>query len=112
MTGTLANFPEGQAAMELLIRSVDRMMKTGRIRSLDPVLVAGQFLAATHGYILLDIAGAFPEPGRGLTVIGQLAVHLTTGLGDSPEMAQQSLLTAVARHGGPPAGSTTDEGTR
>ena len=105
MSGTVANFPEGQAAMEILIRSVERMREAGRILPLDSVVVAGEFLAATHGYVLLDIAGAFGDPDHGLMVIGQLAVHLQVGLGDDAGAAERSLLVAVNRHEHRPAAS-------
>jgi hypothetical protein len=105
MSGTLANFSEGRAAAQVLIRSVERMRDAGRIRPLDPVIVAGQFLVATHGYVLLDIAGAFDEPNTGLTVMGQLAINLMIGLGDTADAAEQSLLAAAARHEGPIPGT-------
>lgn len=96
MTETMANFPEGQAAMGVLIRSVERMKASGRIRSDDSILIAGQFMSATHGYVMLEIAGAFGDQGHGLPVIGQLATNLMVGLGDSPEAVERSLLAAIA----------------
>ena len=48
-TGTLANFPEGQDALEVMVRSIVRVIDAGRVRPVDPVLAAGQFLSATHG---------------------------------------------------------------
>ena len=100
MSGTLANFTEGQAAAQVLMRSVERMRDSERIRPLDPVVVAAQFLVATHGFILLDIAGAFGDRDTALSVIAQLSINLMVGLGDSADAAEQSLLAAVARHEG------------
>jgi AcrR family transcriptional regulator len=94
-TGTLANFPEGQAAAEVMVRSLRRVVDAGRIRPVDPLLVAGQFLSATHGYVLLEIAGSFDE-GRGLQIITALGINLMVGLGDSREAAESSLLAVVS----------------
>jgi AcrR family transcriptional regulator len=94
VAGTLANFPEGRAALDVMVSSLDRVVRSGRIDPVDPVLAAGQFLSATHGYVLLVIAGAFGD-GEGRQVIGALAVNLMVGLGDSREAAQRSLLATL-----------------
>lgn len=94
--GTLANFPEGQAAVEVMVRSFDRVVDAGRVRPVDPVVAAGQFLSATHGYVLLEIAGAFGHQGDGLQVIASLASNLMVGLGDSRKAVERSLLAATA----------------
>jgi hypothetical protein len=93
-TGTLANFPEGQDAAEIMVRALRRVVEAGRIRPVDPLLVAGQFLSATHGYVLLEIAGSFEEE-HGLQIITALGVNLMVGLGDSREAAERSLLVAI-----------------
>ena len=93
--GTLANFPEGQAAAEVMVRSLRRVVDAGRIRPVDPLLVAGQFLSATHGYVLLEIAGSFDER-HGLQIIAALGINLMVGLGDSREAAERSLLAVVS----------------
>ena len=95
-TGTLASFPEGHAALGLMVRSLDRVIDAGRVRPLDPVVAAGQFLSATHGYVLLEIAGAFGHQGQGLQIIASLASNLMVGLGDGREAVERSLLAATA----------------
>ena len=97
-TGTLANFPEGQDAVEVMVRSIGRVIDAGRVRPVDPVVAAGQFLSATHGYVLLEIAGAFGE-GQGLQVIASLVSNLMVGLGDSREAVERSVLAAAAASG-------------
>ena len=97
--GALANFPEGQAAAEVMVRSLTRVVETGRVRPVDPVLAAGQFLSATHGYVLLELAGALGAEGRGLEVIASLASNLMVGLGDSREAVEHSLVAATAFSG-------------
>ena len=67
-----------------------------RVRPVDPVVAAGQFLSATHGYVLLEIAGTFGHQGHGLQILASLARNLMVGLGDSPEAVERSLLTAAA----------------
>jgi hypothetical protein len=96
MTGPLANFPEGQAAADVLIRSLDRVKQSGRIRPVDTLVAAGQFLSATHGYVLLEIGGAFGQDVDRLQVMGPLAINLMVGLGDSREAAERSLQRALA----------------
>jgi AcrR family transcriptional regulator len=98
-SGALANFPEGQAAAEVMVRSLARVVESGRIRPVDPVLAAGQFLSATHGYVLLELTGAFGEEGRGLEVIGALASNLMVGLGDSRQAVERSMVAATAFSG-------------
>jgi AcrR family transcriptional regulator len=91
----MSAFPEGHKAVSVLHRSVQRMMDANRIRTDDAQLVASQFLAATHGYVMLQIAGAFGDEAAGLAVIGMLAVNLLVGMGDSRTTADASLTTAM-----------------
>src|SRR5436305_2749734 len=78
VSGTLANFPEGQAALEVMTGSLDRVKAAGRIRPADTLIVAGQFLSATHGFVLLAISGAFGEAESALApqVLTALGVNL------------------------------------
>jgi AcrR family transcriptional regulator len=99
MTGTLANFPEGQSALDVLVRSVTRVIESGRTRPVDPIETAAQFLSATHGYALLEIASAFGQHGGRPQILGQLAVNLMIGLGDDPDAVEHSLLATIAARG-------------
>jgi AcrR family transcriptional regulator len=99
LSGTMANFPEGQAAADVMVRAMDRVKQAGRIQPVDSVVAAGQFLSATHGYVLLEITGAFGQEDAGPQVIGPLAVNLMVGLGDERERAERSLAAAAARTG-------------
>ena len=102
VSGTLANVPEGRAALEVLVHSLARVTDSGRIRPEDPIVIAGQFLSATHGYVLLEIAHAFGEQGHGGQVIKPLAVNLMVGLGDRRKAVERSWLVAERRAlGGP-----------
>lgn len=94
--GALANFSEGEDALQVMVRSLDRVVKAGRVRPVDPVVAAGQFLSATHGYVLLEIAGTFGHQGHGLQIVASLARNLMVGLGDDREAVERSLLAASA----------------
>src|SRR3954468_5158261 len=59
--GSVANFPEGRAALDVLLQSVQQVIDAGRVRPVEAMTVAGQFLSATHGAVLLQIAGAFGD---------------------------------------------------
>jgi AcrR family transcriptional regulator len=96
VSGTVASSPEGQAAFDVMTRSLDRVKQSGRIDPVDTVIVAGQFLSATHGYVLLEIGGTFGQNGEGVQVIAPLAVNLMVGLGDDRKAAERSLRAAVA----------------
>lgn len=96
MAGTMAGFPEGRAAREVLMRSVDRIRASGRIQPVDSVVLAGQFLTMTHGYVLLEVAGAFGPGDLGLQVLGSLVINLMVGLGDSRDDAERSVLAAAS----------------
>jgi AcrR family transcriptional regulator len=89
---------DGRTALDVLVRSVARMIEGGRLRPAEPLPVARQFLASTHGYVLLEPAGAFGEPGGGLATAAELALNLLVGLGDSREEAERSLVAAMAAH--------------
>jgi AcrR family transcriptional regulator len=92
-----ANSPEGQAAADVMIRSLNRVKEAGRIRPVDTVIAAGQFLSATHGWVLLEIGGSFGREGEGMEVVGPLAVNLMVGLGDRRASAERSWRTALMR---------------
>jgi AcrR family transcriptional regulator len=89
---------DGRTALDVLVRSVERMIHGGRLRPAEPLPLARQFLSATHGYVLLEIAGAFGGSGDGLATAAELALNLLVGLGDTREEAQRSLLAAAATH--------------
>lgn len=96
VSGPVANSPEAQSAVNVLVRSMTRVEQSGRIDPVDPVVAAGQFLSATHGYVLLEIAGVFGPDGDGLNIMRPLAINLMVGLGDSRAAATDSLRTVEA----------------
>lgn len=96
ITSGVTGFREGRAAGDVMVRSLDRVKAAGRIQPMNTVIAAGQFLSATHGYVLLEIGGAFGREGEGRQVIAPLAVNLMVGLGDSREAAERSLRATLA----------------
>jgi AcrR family transcriptional regulator len=96
VAGTAANSPQAQAAVDVLVRSMTRVVDSGRIDPVDPVLAAGQFLSATHGYLLLETAGVVVAAGEDLGIVRELAVNLMVGLGDDRAAATRSLGAAGA----------------
>jgi AcrR family transcriptional regulator len=94
--GSVANFAEGRAALDLLLQSVQRVIDAGRVRPAEALTVAGQFLSATHGAVLLQIAGAFGNSGDGLPILAEAGINLFIGLGDAPEAVRRSVDLAIA----------------
>ena len=96
-TGTRRPFRKAGRRSEVLVQALDRVRVDGGTdpaRS-RPLLVAGQFLSATHGYVLLEIAGVLrPRRPAASRSCAQLVINLMVGLGDSREAAERSLLAA------------------
>jgi AcrR family transcriptional regulator len=101
VAGAADSSPEARSAMDVMVRSMERVVASGRIRPVDPVLASGQFLSATHGYLLLAIAGVFTPAADGLEVARSFGVNLMVGLGDSDQAAARSMdvVTAAGRIG-------------
>lgn len=99
LAGAVANSPQAQRSLNVLVSSMRRVTESGRLAPSDPEIAAGQFLSGTHGYVLLQAGGVFGSPEDGLAVIAAFAVNLMVGLGDSRERAAASLADAIARHG-------------
>lgn len=101
-TTGMTDFPEGRAALQVMVHSVERIVSSGRIHPVDPLLAARQFFSATHGHVLLQIAGAFGGPDESLLVLAALALTLMIGLGDTRHAAQNSLRATLATRTDPP----------
>lgn len=99
LAGAVANSPQAQRSLNVLVNSMRRVTESGRLAPTDPEIAAGQFLSGTHGYVLLQAGGVFGSPEDGLAVIAAFAVNLMVGLGDSRERASASLADAISRHG-------------
>jgi AcrR family transcriptional regulator len=72
----------GLAAFGQLVAVVERVMAAGAIRAGDPRAVAGQFWAALHGYVMIELSGlshVVDDPEG--QILQPLLVHLLAGLG-------------------------------
>ena len=72
----------GLAAFDQLAGIVARVMAAGAIRQGDPRAVAGQFWAALHGYVMIEISGlgnVVDDPET--EILQPMLAHLLAGLG-------------------------------
>lgn len=90
----LMTLTEGVDALSVLVGAVERVIDAKRIRAQDARATATQILSATHGYVLLVIAGLVDAQGI-QDVMLPLTVNLIVGLGDSRELAERSLWSAI-----------------
>jgi AcrR family transcriptional regulator len=71
----------GMAAFGQLVTAVERVMDSGQIRRGDPAAVAGQFWAALHGYVMIELSGLshVVEDPEG-EILAPLLMNLLTAL--------------------------------
>lgn len=79
---------------EHLVRGVDRAVAAGRFHPADPLDLANQVWAATHGVVALHLAGFFPSD-QALTCLAAVGRTLCTGFGDTPRAFAASLERAL-----------------
>lgn len=96
-SGSVAFLPdEGEAAFRVMTSSLERVRDAGQITAPDITAAAGQFLASTHGYVLLEMAGYFGEEGQSLiNVLGPMGISLMIGLGADRTTVDQALDQAL-----------------
>lgn len=97
--GSPSDDPVAGATFETLVAAVRRVIEAGRIQPADPVAVAGQVWSATHGFVLLEMTGAFGHEDHGLVqILGPMMRNLLAGLGDQPEAFGRSAGAALQAH--------------
>ena|SRR5437879_4000113 len=80
--------PEGQAAFAQLVAAVTRVIEAGGTCEEEPASAAAQIWSATHGYVLLEIAGFFGDDGDGVErFLLPLGTKLAVGIGAAREHA-------------------------
>jgi AcrR family transcriptional regulator len=100
VAGTLTTLSEGQAAFDVMVRALDRVKLAGLIEDVDTVAAAAQILSATHGYVLLEIAGYLGTDGNGFAwVYAPMGLSLMVGLGAERAKVEISAVTALAKFG-------------
>lgn len=106
LTLTVAEISEHHPSFAHVVRAVHRSMLAGRIArdsggSADDdavVVIAAQFWAAMHGFVMLELAGYYGAGGSAVgPVLASLTTNLLVALGDLPEQAEESQRSAVAR---------------
>lgn len=97
--GSPTSMPEAAATFETLVAAVRRVADAGRIQDANAVAVAGQAWSMTHGYVLLEMTGAFGHDHNGPTrILAPMMRHLLVGLGDDPGAVQRSMVAALKEH--------------
>lgn len=96
LAGSVANTPQAQRAVDVLFDSMRRVTESGRLEPTDPVLAAGQFLSATHGYVLLQAGGVFGGAEEARALIAAFGINLMVGMGDDRERVVESLQKGIA----------------
>lgn len=100
VTGTSALLPEARNGFEVMTRSIGRVRESGRIADVDAIAAAGQFLSATHGYVLLEMAGYLGPVGEGLAlVLAPMGISIMVGFGAERGDVERSAGAALAAVG-------------
>jgi AcrR family transcriptional regulator len=86
---------EAEEALDVVVGVLERLEGDGIVRGTAPA-VAGQFLSALHGYVLLEMGGYFGPEGNGLAwVFGPLLLSLAVGLGVRRADAERAAMSAL-----------------
>ncbi len=83
--------PVFRKAFQNVVHQCARTVDSGRVRPIDPVVMASQLWVLVHGFITLELAGhfsMFDDPAS--EVLLPLGVSYYVGLGDQPERAAAS----------------------
>jgi hypothetical protein len=88
---------EGVDTFSILLRSVERVIESGRFHPQDATAAATQILSVTHGFLLLSIGGFIGDIAQAMQdVMVPLTINLMVGLGDERERVERSLAAAIA----------------
>ena len=74
---------EGRYTFDMLVAATQRTIEAGIFKPGDPEAVAGQLWAATHGYVMLELAGYFAadrEPDAVDEVLNPMLAGIVTAL--------------------------------
>jgi AcrR family transcriptional regulator len=94
---TEAPADEGARAFKFLLDATEAAIDAGRFSPAEPFVAAAQLWSGLHGYVTLEMSGAFGPPEQGLAgIFGPLSRTFAIGLGDAPERADRSQSVAAA----------------
>jgi AcrR family transcriptional regulator len=83
----------GMETFDVLVEMTGRAMAAGMFRPGDPAAVSAQLWSALHGFVMLELAGYFPEAADAEAVLVPLLVNLAYGL--SPDAVAAEALTTT-----------------
>lgn len=84
------------ATFQMLIDAVSRCLDAGRIRPADPLVLANQLWATSHGVAALHLAGIL-DAGDAIETLEALGANLLAGFGDDLEHLAASYEQASSR---------------
>ncbi|OJF09449.1 TetR/AcrR family transcriptional regulator [Couchioplanes caeruleus] len=82
----------GRYTFDEIVAAARRAVEQGRLRSADPLAIAGQLWTAMHGYVMLDVGGYFGDDGVERVLV-PMFVSLLSGLGADRDAALASIGT-------------------
>jgi len=91
-----AGMPHDAATFQLLVDSVARCVAAGRFHAAEPLALANQLWALSHGVAALQLAGIVDADQAAATLEG-LCANVMVGFGDTPERLGASFGRARAR---------------
>jgi AcrR family transcriptional regulator len=86
-----------KATYDHLVEAAQRLMEAGRIREDNPAVIAAQLWSFVHGFVSLELAGHLSQFDDCVQqILLPLGVNMAVGLGDSPALAQKSIIAATS----------------
>jgi AcrR family transcriptional regulator len=86
----------GHETFQRLVDAVERVVKAGRFSPADPMTLAGQLWAMSHGIVTLHLAGLFTLQ-EALDFLSEMGTNLFVAFGDERSSARRSVEKARAR---------------
>ena len=91
-----AEIPHDEPTFQLLVDGVARCLAAGRFHPAEPLALANQLWALSHGVAALELAGIL-DADRAAATLEALCLNVMVGFGDDPERLAASFERARAR---------------
>jgi AcrR family transcriptional regulator len=91
-----AEIPHDESTFQLLVGGVARCLAADRFHPAEPLALANQLWALSHGVAALELAGIL-DADRAAATLEALCVNVMVGFGDDPERLAASFERARAR---------------
>jgi AcrR family transcriptional regulator len=82
---------------ETLVHGTERCIAADRFDAGDPWMMAAQLWSASHGLVMLELAGFFPQKGAAMTCFTDMTTALIIGFGDAGDRARASVRAGSGR---------------